>query len=137
VTLQTPDWSSLYRDIDFINRYKPRYGEELNLKTANILLFGDVSSGKSSFINSAYSVISNRLEFVAPVSGGREPTTVYYERYPLLDLPIELRDTWGWSESNYKENEIKLLLDGALPNKTHMNSLAKGQVTLKKVLQQQ
>jgi hypothetical protein len=132
LTLQTPDWSSLYRDIDFINRYKPRYGEELKLTTTNILLFGGFGSGKSSFINSAYSVISNRLEFVAPVSGGRDHATIFYERYPLLDLPIELRDTWGWSETNYQGDEVTLMLDGAMPNKTHMDALAKGDVPLKK-----
>jgi hypothetical protein len=131
-TLQTPDWASLYRDIDFINRYKPRYGEELKIRTTNILLFGEFSSGKSSFINSVYTLISNRMEFVAPVSGGRDHTTVHYERYPLLDLPIELRDTWGWSETTYKGEELRLMLDGAMPHKTHMTALTKGQITLNK-----
>jgi septin family protein len=47
-----------------------RYGEELSVTNANVLLVGGINSGKSSFVNSAYSAVSNHVEFVAPVTGG-------------------------------------------------------------------
>jgi hypothetical protein len=71
VKLPIPDWASLWKDIDFLFKYKPRYGEELSVTSTNVLLVGGVNSGKSSFVNSAYSTVSNHVEFVAPVTGGK------------------------------------------------------------------
>jgi hypothetical protein len=123
VKLPIPDWASLWKDIDFLFKYKPRYGEELSVTSTNVLLVGGVNSGKSSFVNSAYSTVSNHVEFVAPVTGGNDPTTLDYERYPLLDLNVELRDMWGWGDKGIDTNQIEWLLDGKVPNKTKKTEL--------------
>lgn len=87
-------------------------------RSINILLFGLSNSGKSSFINSCYSLLSSSLQFDIAQCGGNTRVTSELTPYRLACLNLRQRthfrlwDTWGLGEGLYQNQEFVALCLG-------------------------
>jgi len=103
----------------------------------NILLFGLTGSGKSSFINSVYSLLSteNIPLKIASSGGSGGHVTKQFSYYNVCSFsrengkliekeltPFLLWDTWGLDRNNYNRNDFTLILQGKLPEDFQMTS---------------
>ena len=106
--------------------YKPRSSQ---ISHYNVLLFGEVGSTKSSFLNTVATMLQNRhgrtsdsfrLRKHAPVSEEGTPGTETLCRYSMSELhnfPINIWDTWGLTRDSYKNIKLlELLVNGKIPN---------------------
>jgi len=91
----------------------------------NVYLFGLPGSTKSSFINTVATLFSSSAEIApkAPVGGGGKHCTTQLLRYEIRHN-INLWDTWGLAEANFKPEFLELLLRGELPNEFGMEDVA-------------
>jgi len=83
----------------------------------NILLFGLAGASKSSFINSAITLMSCADEIYRGVQagGGIRHNTTRLAKYQLEGTNIVLLDTWGLTKENYTGGELRAILEGELP----------------------
>jgi len=84
----------------------------------NVLLFGLAGSGKSSFINSVWTLLSpeNSVSTVAAYGGGTSHSTKQLIAYTLPNTRITLWDTWGLAPDTYQQSELESILSGELPS---------------------
>jgi len=92
----------------------------------NILIFGVAGCGKSSFINSVLTLMSNRRENVVPVGGDTTHVTQDLSRFQVSQITnfsnflIHFFDLWGLDKENYTNYQLVELLLGNLPENTGM-----------------
>jgi len=105
----------------------------------NILLFGMAGSSKSSFINSCYTLLSNKLESQIAQSGGdsvrvTKELVPYRLVAPHNEAPTTLMlvDTWGVEQNvdHYNQGQFELILKGKLPKNWHMKDDVTGSLKL-------
>eukprot|EP01112_Ceratiomyxa_fruticulosa_P007287 TRINITY_DN1887_c0_g2_i1.p1 TRINITY_DN1887_c0_g2~~TRINITY_DN1887_c0_g2_i1.p1 ORF type:complete len:363 (-),score=46.49 TRINITY_DN1887_c0_g2_i1:226-1314(-) len=87
----------------------------------NFLIYGRNGVGKSSFINSCYTLLRDRLCHIVPIGAGTDHITTCLNKYPLIDKKVNLWDTWGVNEENYQKNELSDFLSGMLPDGWEMS----------------
>ena len=86
----------------------------------NLLLFGPAGSGKSSFVNSCFSMFSSCIQWeIATTGGPKSPVTSKLQSYRVIDVTrrkrscIRLWDTPGFHETlSYSTQEFLDLLTG-------------------------
>jgi len=106
-------------------------------RVQNLLLFGPTGSGKSAFINTCYSLLSETvISQVALSLGGSQTITNKFKSYRLLSLdrtmkplepPTDIRlwDIWGFD--NLESFPIfEEFLEGKVPKDTNQNKMGKG-----------
>lgn len=86
----------------------------------NIFIVGPHGSGKSSFLNSTATMLSNNREAVVTnacaVGGSTKHCTTAISPFQLDGLQgVRLWDTYGMAEDTYKGKEFNALLGGVLP----------------------
>ena len=103
----------------------------------NVLLFGMCGTGKSSFINTAYSAVSRGLHLEMAKSGGSTGhVTTTYRRHRLARLAMDGRqlsveqlshltlwDAWGMDGKNYAKYELVRMLNGEMGTRCDMNAV--------------
>eukprot|EP01087_Luapelamoeba_hula_P000877 TRINITY_DN10641_c0_g1_i3.p1 TRINITY_DN10641_c0_g1~~TRINITY_DN10641_c0_g1_i3.p1 ORF type:complete len:302 (-),score=34.21 TRINITY_DN10641_c0_g1_i3:391-1296(-) len=85
----------------------------------NVVLFGIAGASKSSFVNSALTLLSsdcNALIHRAGVGGSEHHNTHKLAKFDLEGTHMTLWDTWGLTPTTYTSGDLQLLLQGALPN---------------------
>jgi len=111
----------LYSDLfilDLIEGIKPPYDK---IPFFNILCFGIAGSGKSSFINSVMTALSQEVTSPAAVGGTTNHVTTDLTRFQLSQInnlekiPINFFDIWGMDGNNYQNNMFLHVLHGKLP----------------------
>jgi len=99
-------------------------------KRLNILLFGLAGSGKSSFINSCFTLFSNKVEQqIAEAGGNTQRVTKELKPYRMIAVHTSaptsfgLVDTWGLEQNvdYYKQGQFECILQGTLPNGWQMS----------------
>lgn len=110
----------------------------LTLEPLRILLWGQIGTGKSAFVNSAYSLLNPNPHFPGAIGRyaasrpANSSVTLNFVRYtagemtegsfqPIpKDVNVSLYDTWGWETTrdgdSYPSLIIPYLLNGALPD---------------------
>jgi hypothetical protein len=100
-----------------ILNYKPP-GE---IASFRFLVSGWMGFGKSSFINTAATALSDRVVFPQKVrSNPSKSITTELQEYQLAS-GVCLVDTWGWSGGNYLKGEFDAMINGRLRNFASMN----------------
>jgi uncharacterized protein YegL len=100
-----------------IYQYKPLYG----VKCANVITFGPPGAGKSSFVNSVCSSLTDHILALNVAGATRNVVTAGLLRFPLYlipdfaDLNFALYDVPGVDGQNYKGDEMAMMLHGMLP----------------------
>ncbi|XP_027895461.1 interferon-induced protein 44-like isoform X2 [Xiphophorus couchianus] len=114
------DWEDRETDLQFINDYKPKGGH----RQFRILLHGPVGAGKSSFINSVFSVLEGKICHKATACNIIQTSfTKKYMTYKLKKgdqknvYPFVLNDMTGLSNINWKhrrvyEKDMKMAMKG-------------------------
>jgi len=92
---------------------------------ANILLFGEMGSGKTSYLNTTLSALSSRVTENGKVGGTTDHVTQTYDEWKLTrlseyDLDVNIWDTYGTDSKNYTHKEFENMLDGYLESGFHM-----------------
>ena len=89
----------------------------------NILFYGVIGAGKSSFMNSIFTSLLSEYCDVANVGGGANHCTRNLRCFPLGknvdqlgDCNIQFWDTWGVESQNYNAHFLSDLLNGKIPN---------------------
>jgi len=87
-------------------------------KNYNLLLFGLAGATKSSFLNSVYTLLSDSPHIVqiAGAGGLSRHNTIRLEKYELEGTRITIWDTWGLTQSNYKNEQLEQILEGNVPD---------------------
>ncbi|KAH3723163.1 TKL family protein kinase [Pelomyxa schiedti] len=101
----------------------------------NLLVFGISGAGKSEFINSCTTAISQvKVPSIALASGSTSMVTNTFRGYRLQPFESEftleddmkscvvLWDTWGLTDANYVDYEFQLMLKGEMANGTSMTA---------------
>ncbi|XP_061167738.1 interferon-induced protein 44-like, partial [Saccostrea echinata] len=113
----------------FVSNYKPL--KDMNIPDVNILLVGQIGSGKSSFFNTVNSIF--RGEITARACAGNSPhsVTTNLRKYRIRNqetggyLNFRLCDTRGIEEEmSIKTQDMGLLLDGYLSDQYKFNPMA-------------
>ena len=92
------------------------------LETFNVLVFGVMGSGKTSFTNSILALMSRAnsgeaLPCAEPVHGGGDHCTVSLRCIDFPnELPLRVWDTKGLTLENYKGPELEAIMKGKLPH---------------------
>ncbi|EOD13714.1 hypothetical protein EMIHUDRAFT_246646 [Emiliania huxleyi CCMP1516] len=91
------------------------------LKKFNALIFGTMGSGKSSFANSIFALMSGAnsdeaLPCAQPVHGSDDHCTVSLRCIDADGLPLRMWDTKGLTTENYKGPELEAIMKGSLPH---------------------
>jgi len=89
----------------------------------NILIFGPAGSGKSSFIQTIFTMLSEEdsiVTGVCPVGGGAGHVTTTLRKIDLPDGMGGLWDTWGLTSDQYLHEELSLIVKGVLPSEWEM-----------------
>ena len=91
------------------------------LKKFNALIFGTMGSGKSSFANSIFALLSGAnsdeaLPCAQPVHGSDDHCTVSLRCIDADGLPLRMWDTKGLTTENYKGPELEAIMKGSLPH---------------------
>jgi len=101
---------------DFAGSLYPKPGDDA---VRNILIFGLAGSTKSSFINSAYSMLSKAVQLgIAQAGGKSDRVTVDLTPYKLIDMDRDkatkyrIWDTWGLERDNYEACEFENIIHG-------------------------
>lgn len=88
----------------------------------NILTFGIVGSGKSSFINAIITCLTNQLQSRAAVGGSSDHTTNMLTVYRLYEnvaglstVRLNLFDLWGLTAVNFRCKQLLDVLEGRVP----------------------
>ncbi|XP_032440472.1 interferon-induced protein 44-like isoform X1 [Xiphophorus hellerii] len=114
------DWEDRETDLQFINDYKPKGGH----RQFRILLHGPVGAGKSSFINSVFSVLEGKICHKATACNIIQTSfTKKYMTYKLKKgdqknvYPFVLNDMTGLSNISWKhrrvyEKDMKMAMKG-------------------------
>ncbi|XP_043963095.1 interferon-induced protein 44-like isoform X2 [Gambusia affinis] len=103
------DWEDREADLQFINDYRPAGGQ----RQFRILLHGPVGAGKSSFINSVFSVLEGKICHKATACNITQTTfTKKYITYKIKKgdhqnvYPFVLNDMTGLSNINWKHRRV-------------------------------
>lgn len=110
-----------FRSQDFIGNFIG-YRPPSPATCLNILMFGVIGSGKSSFTNTILSAFSDQVMDNAQVGGDGDHCTTDYRRFHLGQLcgltgtEIALWDSWGLDEETYGNDFLMTLLRGDLPS---------------------
>ncbi|XP_062595301.1 interferon-induced protein 44-like [Saccostrea cucullata] len=113
----------------FVSSYKPL--KDMNIPEVNILLVGQIGSGKSSLFNTVNSIF--RGEITARACAGNSPhsVTANLRKYRIRNhetggyLNFRLCDTRGIEEEmSIKHQDMALLLDGHLSDQYKFNPMA-------------
>jgi len=93
------------------------------LPDRKLLVWGQVGTGKSSFINSVASLYNTEGEFEGEVLGdaysSQQSSSVTSSLRSYTYDNLTLFDTWGWehaSEAAYSDSIFQAMLDGQLPD---------------------
>jgi len=112
--ITTKSWTLSVRD--FAGSLYPKSGDDA---PRNIFIFGLAGSTKSSFINSAYSLLSSDVQKGIAVAGGHsERVTTELKSYKLVNLDEQKAtnyrfwDTWGLERKNYEGCEFTNIIQG-------------------------
>jgi hypothetical protein len=93
----------------------------------NILIFGIMGSGKSSFINTVITSLSETIEEQTVIGGSLDHVTNKYEMIqlkPKIGIKINMFDSWGVSGPNYENtNMLNYFLDGLIPDEFPMEKV--------------
>jgi GTP-binding protein EngB required for normal cell division len=105
------------------------FNENKEKQTRNILLFGLAGSTKSSFINSCYTLINNKvMKEIAKSGGHTQRVTTELKSYRLIDFEkkktsnYRLWDTWGIERNNYQNCEFEQIINGYYQSGHKMNT---------------
>lgn len=115
-----------------VNVSMEQFNEELLIASEfshpiNILLYGEVGSGKSTLVNSIFSAVSNDLQSIAVTSNSNSHSTKRLSKFRLslfnhtthsmVKSNIRLTDTVGVSNNNYQLKEsIDFIFQGGAPD---------------------
>jgi len=99
-----------------VRGYTPVQSPDFQLQFINVLIFGGVGAGKSSFLNSVESVLRNRLAMVSIAGEGVSSVTTKVLKFQMSGTRICLWDCPGWTVRDYRTGELGYLLDGHLPH---------------------
>ncbi|XP_065826575.1 uncharacterized protein [Oscarella lobularis] len=124
VAVPTPTKIANYKGC--IEDYSPQKAELTNRKEIsryNILLFGMVDSGKSSFVNTLLTMLQDeskqKICSSAAYGGTAAHTTTKVHCYNISRLHpncyFNLWDTWGLDETSFVPQQVKYLVNGQLP----------------------
>jgi len=103
------------------------------LKPLNVLLFGQVGMGKSSFINTIATVFNENSKFnhrvlIPTITGSTTGTlTTAYRSFQFGN--IRIFDTWGWEKSEQNANTsysiefFKCMLQGLVPENFDLSNV--------------
>jgi len=83
----------------------------------NILTCGFMGSGKSSFINTCVTMMSEGGDIIhkLKVGGDSDHNTDAYSGLVLDGTNMRLFDSWGMDGKNYRAGELELIVDGLMP----------------------
>jgi hypothetical protein len=101
-----------------IFEFQPVYTDET---ITNILLFGPPGAGKSTFVNSILTALSESIYAVNVAGGTAKVVTQKLEQFPIHKIPgfeklkFAIYDVPGIDSGNYKGDEISLLVHGIMP----------------------
>ena len=100
----------------------PAPAKLLGISKFNILVLGEVGSGKSAAINTIRTALhpGDNLHEAALALGGQGNVTTFYERYRLSPKAgVYLCDTWGiYQGKNYVDDGLRMMLEGRLERET-------------------
>ncbi|KAI9138880.1 hypothetical protein BKA69DRAFT_1127004 [Paraphysoderma sedebokerense] len=89
----------------------------LCVNQVNVLVFGGVGAGKSSFFNTIDTALQGRLTQRAMVGTGTGSLTTELSKYVCPGIPrLVLWDTKGWDKNSYEQGELNYILDGNIPD---------------------
>jgi len=100
------------------------------LEFFNIMCFGLIGSGKSSFINTLLTSLTNCMQDIQSVGGSEDHVTKHLKLLQINSLPgfpqirVNLWDTWGLEENTYTGNIFECFLNGLLPAGYEMDNMA-------------
>merc|ERR1712080_181075 len=87
-----------------------------NKRNVNILLFGFAGSGKSAFVNTVHTMLSEDpgyiVKYLAPEGNSMGHVTKNLTYYPIPNLNITLWDSWGLTKETYQNMELEHILSG-------------------------
>eukprot|EP00741_Cyanophora_paradoxa_P017282 tig00020961_g16692.t1 len=94
----------------------PYCGEHLGVEVYNVLLFGGVGAGKSSWLNALDSAFLGRVSMLANVGSGAASITTPLTKRELEGTNVCLWDTMGWTEETYTKDEFENIIRGHVPD---------------------
>ena len=96
----------------------PPSSKQLGIFKFNILVLGEIGSGKSAAINTIRTALNpgDNLHEAALAMGGSGVVGTFYERYRLSPkAEVYLWDTWGiYQSKNYVDDGLRMMLEGRL-----------------------
>ncbi|XP_052678093.1 interferon-induced protein 44-like [Crassostrea angulata] len=126
------EWNSqTFQELkEFVANYEPL--EEMKIPEVNILLIGQVSAGKSSFLNTINSIFKGGISSRACTGSAENSLTKSFEKFRIRDpstkkyLCFRICDTRGVKEGlSIKSEDLGFILDGNLPNHYTFNPVEK------------
>ncbi|XP_062590727.1 interferon-induced protein 44-like isoform X2 [Saccostrea cucullata] len=121
-----PEWDLQEK----ITTYEPF--EESDVPEANVLLIGQVGSGKSSILNTINSIFKGTISSRACTGSAETSLTKSFEKFQIRDpatkrfLKLRICDTRGVEEGlSIKNEDLAFILDGNLPNHYTFNPAEK------------
>eukprot|EP00742_Colponemidia_sp_Colp-10_P006778 GILJ01007264.1.p1 GENE.GILJ01007264.1~~GILJ01007264.1.p1 ORF type:complete len:543 (-),score=65.73 GILJ01007264.1:598-2226(-) len=107
-----------------VSQYQLPFADRFGITDINVLMFGGVGAGKSSFINSMCSLFEG--EIIQPARAEALSTSVTRR---LMSYQVEIGrtinfwDSMGWDDSSYMKGELNYILDGNLKEGTNLNDV--------------
>ncbi|EFC45830.1 predicted protein [Naegleria gruberi] len=112
------------------------------LNHVNILIAGNVGSGKSTLVNSFYTCVTDRVKFTVPALVNNNHTTIELNKLRLnvmdystdssITSNITILDTVGITKYNYNSKEaIELILSGENPNIYLEGNIKRSEIDIK------
>eukprot|EP00743_Colponemidia_sp_Colp-15_P006749 GILK01007277.1.p1 GENE.GILK01007277.1~~GILK01007277.1.p1 ORF type:complete len:541 (-),score=68.60 GILK01007277.1:229-1851(-) len=118
----TPDYK--HEALSAVLQYQLPLADRFGVTDINVLMFGGVGAGKSSFINSMCSLFEG--EIIQPARAEALTTSVTRR---LMSYQVEVGrtlnfwDSMGWDDSSYMKGELNYILDGNLKEGTNLNDV--------------